>query len=530
MNDSNPEAPTGRFPTFKLLFHWLFNWRKIRACLFALVCLATIVALLYAEENSRGARAEAKYRRELEAKGESLDYRRFVPAPVPDEQNFAETPFFAPLFDFLPGTQKARDTNAWQRSTDFGKGFPGIPQRVGWEGGKKIDLIACHAAFEEARKESSAAGAMSPTQAAEAILQDLKEYDPVLNELRAASHRPHSRFNLNYELDNPAGIFIPHLAKVKSLCLILKLRAAAELELGRIEPAAGDVDLMLCLTDSIKNEPILISHLVRIACLQISMQAVWEGLVTHKWPDAQLQTWQARLQQFDFISDLQFAFRAERAWGNRIIDWVKNGRRPGDYFSALTAGNDDETLAAFAFSYCPRGWFDFEKLGYYRLFEDSTFSGFDAHSRRINPSVSVGNQERLEKSLGGWAFGSLTRHRVFARLLIPAIVNVHRKFALAQTIVDETGIACALERYRLANGQYPEKLEVLVPRFLGRIPNDVISGGPLRYGRPDGAQFVLYSVGWNEKDDGGTAVPAKGKSPALDFTQGDWVWQFPAGR
>jgi hypothetical protein len=79
---------------------------------------------------------------------------------------------------------------------------------------------------------------------------------------------------------------------------------------------------MLSLTESLKGEPILISQLVRIACLNLTMQIVWEGLVAHKWSDAQLTDWQARFRRFDFIVDLQLALSAERAWGDRIIDWA----------------------------------------------------------------------------------------------------------------------------------------------------------------------------------------------------------------
>ena len=36
--------------------------------------------------------------------------------------------------------------------------------------------------------------------------------------------------------------------------------------------------------------------------------------------------------------------------------------------------------------------------------------------------------------------------------------------------------------------------------------------------------YVLYKVGWNEKDDGG--VPAMTKSgEGVDFKEGDWVWR-----
>ena len=42
---------------------------------------------------------------------------------------------------------------------------------------------------------------------------------------------------------------------------------------------------------------------------------------------------------------------------------------------------------------------------------------------------------------------------------------------------------------------------------------------------PDEGRFVLYSVGWNEKDDGG--VPGKTR---FDESEGDWVWEYPVGK
>ncbi len=84
-------------------------------------------------------------------------------------------------------------------------------------------------------------------------------------------------------------------------------------------------------------------------------------------------------------------------------------------------------------------------------------------------------------------------------------------------MVAEAYVACGLERYRLAEGRYPESLEGLRPRFCDELPHDVIGGQPLKYRRTAETQFVLYSIGWNEKDDGGVA----GKTAA----EGDCVWQ-----
>jgi hypothetical protein len=94
--------------------------------------------------------------------------------------------------------------------------------------------------------------------------------------------------------------------------------------------------------------------------------------------------------------------------------------------------------------------------------------------------------------------------------------------ARAQTTANQTAIACALERYRLANGQFPETLSALSPQFISRLPNDVINGQPYKYRRTADGRFILYSVGWNEKDDGG--VPGKSM---FDDKEGDWAWDYP---
>jgi type II secretory pathway pseudopilin PulG len=107
-------------------------------------------------------------------------------------------------------------------------------------------------------------------------------------------------------------------------------------------------------------------------------------------------------------------------------------------------------------------------------------------------------------------------------LLLPPLRNVPDKAAAAQTAANQAALACALERYRLANGQFPDTLAALTPQFMAHAPNDVITGQPFKYRRTEDAQFILYSVGWDEKDDGG--VPGK----SLFDLQGDWVWSYPA--
>jgi hypothetical protein len=91
-----------------------------------------------------------------------------------------------------------------------------------------------------------------------------------------------------------------------------------------------------------------------------------------------------------------------------------------------------------------------------------------------------------------------------------------------QTLVNEAQIACALERYRLGHGEYPNALDTLAPQFIENLPRDIINGEPLIYRRIEKGSFLLYSVGWNETDDGGKIVLAKGD--LQNVTLGDWVW------
>ncbi len=66
-----------------------------------------------------------------------------------------------------------------------------------------------------------------------------------------------------------------------------------------------------------------------------------------------------------------------------------------------------------------------------------------------------------------------------------------------------------------------------MPQFADKLPHDLFGGGALKY-RNEGGKFLLYSVGWNETDEGG--IPAwkndgKNDLPG-DLTQNDWVWPY----
>jgi len=149
----NPTSPTG--PDKPLTATRRFSLRNVlRVLLCLVVSVATLVALLYVVENWRGKHAWAAYEKELTAKGVSLDFASVVPPPVPDDQNFAATPFLAPLFDFEPGTQTWRDRTATTNRMQFASKLPDFAsvQNRDWRLSEKTDWPAFAAAFGEAAR------------------------------------------------------------------------------------------------------------------------------------------------------------------------------------------------------------------------------------------------------------------------------------------------------------------------------------------------------------------------------------------
>src|ERR1035441_6731269 len=121
-----------------------------------------------------------------------------------------------------------------------------------------------------------------PQTPAADVLLALSKYNSIIEELRQAAALPDSRFPLNYDSEEPAMILLPHLAPAKGCSLVLRMRALAQLEAGQSEAALADINLALRVTETIRSEPFLISQVVRIAMFQITVQALWEGLASHR--------------------------------------------------------------------------------------------------------------------------------------------------------------------------------------------------------------------------------------------------------
>ncbi|HEY3855935.1 MAG TPA: hypothetical protein VGO67_16215 [Verrucomicrobiae bacterium] len=524
----NSDAPKRR----RLL--WLFKGPWWWRAWLGLMGIIVLVSAFYAEEDWRGQHSWDTYRKSMEAAGISLDLQTYTPKPVPDDENFAMSPIPKKWMNSLslPLTNdlysRASDY-VWATNSSKNAGHRHFEDLVAWQqafAALKNGSLNQNGASPKTKPQfwSLKFDLASRAQAAPSVLEGMKPDEAEFAELRQASTLPYSRFPIIYRMDDPAQTLLPHLAKVKQVCQHLHLQTCAELASGQTDKALADVKLSLYLTDSVKTEPFLISFLVQSACFQIVTQSVWEGLAERRWTDAQLQELETSFGRYDFLREGWDALTSERAFGIREIDVVR--KRGLGSIEDMVYGQDDPARKAFLNvlgEAMPEGWFDLEKVNYCNLYDEQITRDLNPAEKRVFPTQLSSNDVDFALSFapGSFAPGAILRHKLFAPWL-----NIERTFpdkiAIPQTVANQAAIACALERYRLAKGQFPETLFSLTPQFIERVPTDVITGEPYKYRRTAGGQFVLYSVGWNGKDDGG--VPGK---RLFDESEGDWVWEYP---
>src|SRR5262245_47927955 len=184
-----------RSPLVRCL-RWPFSPRNARRLLIVAAAAALLVALFYAEEDWRGQRAWTRYRRQLEARGEQLDWSGLLPQPVPDEQNFAGTPLVRSWF---PRSSPRDLSSRWGKEYSRAREFLRVPADQGYR--HWVDLVGWEAALaatqagqtvrEKGKIDAGPTDREARAKAARGLLLWALSSEAEMNELREASQRPY---------------------------------------------------------------------------------------------------------------------------------------------------------------------------------------------------------------------------------------------------------------------------------------------------------------------------------------------------
>ncbi len=539
---------------------WMSNRRVIRRGLYGIACFASLILIFYAEEDWRGKRDWERYKREWEAKGERFDFASFVPAAVPDDQNFALTPIVASTYGAYLDRHGRRidppNTNVMNR-LDFNLDMPvatfGSTNDFegNWQYGVKADLKFFQTYYRNPVNTNwdpryriyanlNPAGTVTnffpkapqPQSLAADVLLALSKDKAAIEELRQAARLPHSRFPLNYDANPFIGIQLPNISPLFQCVAVLRIRAIAELENGQNEKALDDVKLMLYLVNSVRDQPFLTSY--SLSFINSALQPLWEGLVDRRWSDAQLAVIGQVLAKFNVLSEYQFSMRSERVRAIDAVDYLERWRSLHEICKASFSVPENEEefepgwergLEVTELYLMPKGWFFLNDLAIADTCQQSLRTDAEVDRGVFSPEIA----ERHERALS-IHLKQLPPGKFFISWLYMGSRHMMQRFAFAQSSLDRARVACAMERYRLAHGEYPATLDLLAPQFIDKVPHDLINDQPLHYRRTDDGHFLLYSVGWNGTDDGGIVVRERVfTSTRVDIEKGDWVWPSRPG-
>ncbi len=356
--------------------------------------------------------------------------------------------------------------------------------------------------------------AHAPRSAPE-VLESFNQFTNEFRALYAACERPQSWIDTDYR-----GLLTeyPHYFYFKGYGQVIQaltLHASAELALNNSSVAFQDATVLYRLATMLKRQPSLTSAMMQVAATGLYLQVVWEGLAARRWDDSQLRMFEEQLATFDLLADCATGFEAEQAAINWWFEHTPQRELVAMYFDQMQSfGRLGQTRpmwcdwATWALRWGPRGWIRQMQIGYAQSIQNNLGQLDLRYQRVLPPHSSVANAIRKFSQDTHLPVAALVRR--YGHNYVKAVEVTARQ----QTGVNQARIACALERYRLAYGDFPDDLDQLVPQFLDRTPHDLMTGQSLNYRHIKDEQFVLYSVGWDEQDDAASGT--------------DWVWRYPA--
>jgi hypothetical protein len=286
---------------------------------------------------------------------------------------------------------------------------------------------------------------------------------------------------------------------LEQLQFLFQIRASARLHTNQTAAAAADLLTSLHLARLARQSPDLMSSQRAQVMVVGSLQPLWEGLLDRRWDAAQLGIFQQELSQFPLLSDHTNA--VTRTVAALIESWRAIPETGTNALTALNPHADEPGWGAQ-----PGGWWLDRCIRLHQAGQIAV-GRVDVAGQRVRLS----DEELDWRTLQDLPLDGEVHQLVLQNYWYGAVPSV---VAFAQTAVNQAIVACALERFHQAEGRYPAALIELVPRYLERVPNDIVRGEPLLYELTADGRYSLRAVGPNQVDD-------RGKQPS-----DDWRWAY----
>ena len=250
--------------------------------------------------------AVAAYLAQLRAAGEKLAVEELRPKPLPEPRD---------------GTARFRQAN-YELSLSIRR-----TSLVDTNQPKALEIVAPgKARIGWARAEiTDGSGRRSATNSWPEVESALAEKQALLGLLRALPQRPAVNLNLDYA--QGFSLPLPHLSQVMRAAQLLSTDALCALHRGDAESAAADVYAVLALVKAWRDEPLVVSQLVRTSIAQLTFAATWSLWQSPAVTDKQLGAVQRNWSELEFMLATESALAMERAMVEETLEQMRDSSR-----------------------------------------------------------------------------------------------------------------------------------------------------------------------------------------------------------
>lgn len=295
-----------------------------------------------------------------------------------------------------------------------------------------------------------------------------------------------------YPIDLTQGflVLLPHLSKLKECVQLLVAEALVRTAQGQPDEAIDSLAAAGRVADSLAQEPVLISYLVRASCWRTIVAGQERLLNSTVLSESQLARLQTSLQEAIQPQDMVRPLTGELVFGLAVFEQLP---AQAQAFNGGSGGGSTPVQNLL--------------LGLYKA------SGLLGRDRNCFLGTMVAEieaaqapfPERRQRGRAATA-AAAQRYCFFSRMLLPALDRAYSRDVENVARVRVAQTALAVERFRRAHAEaLPLSLEQLAPAFMAGVPADPCDGAPLRF-RKLQAGFIVYSVGADGKDDGGAEL------------------------
>jgi hypothetical protein len=303
------------------------------------------------------------------------------------------------------------------------------------------------------------------------------------------------------------GMFGMEPIRLQTLSEMLDLRILLDLHEGNREVAWTNLLAATRLVTACKAEPTGLSQCAQVGMVGTAFAETWQVLQKGNWPEEKLAALQKEWESADLFTNLI---------ESTVIDYtndVQNCRLLLNHwgpFSLSTLVGQCLEMPATAYDEI-KGRGALLLYSHYGLFVDEKglMLFFQRRALELRRALQATNWAEMR------ALPGVTKVVQYVSSYPDAADQLQINhglddFMLALSAKAEAQrrviiTAIALERYRARHGAYPATLALLAPDFFKTVPEDFMDGQPLRYRPTNDGHFVLYSVGFDFKDDGGVA-------------------------